>query len=61
MQVEERLNVLAGFPRQVFADLNHDPLADAEDALDNLVWEQLVSGFTLTQWGSLTLPAIGYS
>eukprot|EP00891_Asterochloris_glomerata_P007566 jgi/Astpho2/7566/Aster-02472 len=44
--VEERLNVLAGFPRQVFADLNHDPLADAEDALDNLEWEKLMSGFT---------------
>ena len=61
MQVKERLKSLGGIPRQVFADPKNDPLADAEDALDNLVWEQLVSGFTLTQWGSLTLPAIGYS
>ncbi len=46
MQVKERLNFLGGIPRQVFADSKNDPLADAEDALDNLVWEQLVSGFT---------------
>ena len=46
MQVEERLSVLAGIPRQVFADLNHDPLADVQNALDNLEWEKLISGFT---------------
>ena len=46
MQVKERLNVLGGIPRQVFADSNNDSLADAEKALKNLQWEELVSGFT---------------
>ena len=41
MQVEERLNVLAGIPRQVFADLDHDSLADVQNALDNLEWEKV--------------------
>ena len=46
MQVKERLNVLGGIPRQVFADSTINSLADAEEALDNLEWEKLVSGFT---------------
>ena len=46
MQVEERLSVLAGIPRQVFANLNHDPLADVQNALDNYEREKLISGFT---------------
>ena len=61
MQVKERLNVLGGTPRQVFADSNNDSLADVENALDNLEWEKLVSGFTPSAVGVPDTASRSYS
>ena len=52
MQVKERLDILGGIPRQVFAAPGLDPMDDVESALVNLKWENMVSGFTPEQVGS---------
>ena len=55
MQVKERLNVLGGIPRQVFAGasaLGDDPIAEIERAVVNLKWDELISGFAPEAVGS---------
>ena len=55
MQVQERLKILGGIPRQVFAgapDSGDDSIAEIERAVVNLKWDNLVSGFTPDQVGS---------
>ena len=51
MQVKERLDLVAGIPRQVFAAPDFDPMDDVQAALSNLKWDDVMSGFTPEQVG----------
>ena len=51
MQVKERLDLVAGIPRQVFAAPGFDPLEDVQAALSSLKWDDVTTGFTPEQVG----------